>query len=392
MKVNQIKYLMLVSLTSIFFMGCALQKKAAQPKIAQFPQAKFLDVYKIPNGLHFQGTRVGGLSSIDFNAERNEFYFICDDRSALHPARYYTANINLLYPKIKSVQFTKVDTLKDEKGHIYQPFTYFEAHPELPFNTPDPEELRYNSKHKTMVWSSEGERILGKNQVLLNPSIQVIAPDGQLKNTYPIPSQLQMTAEDFGPRRNGVLEGLSFTPDDQNLFASLEEPLLQDGPSADVMDQETWCRILKYDAEKQSLLSQFAYPLGKVIRKPIPGNAFKVNGISSILAVDATHILVVERSFSMGYLQSNVRVYWCDISAATDIKNMESLKGKTNQFKAATKTLVINFDTLGVFVDNVEGITFGPKLPNGHETLLFVTDNNFNKIEKQQIFWFELIP
>lgn len=48
-------------------------------------------------------------------------------------------------------------------------------------------------------------------------------------------------------------------------------------------------------------------------------------------------------------------------------------------------------DDLGIYIDNVEGVTFGPVLPNGHKTLLFVADNNFNPLEKTQFLLFEVI-
>ena len=49
-------------------------------------------------------------------------------------------------------------------------------------------------------------------------------------------------------------------------------------------------------------------------------------------------------------------------------------------------------DSLGIYVDNVEGATFGPTLSNGHKTLILVADNNFDKLEKTQFFVFEVIP
>jgi hypothetical protein len=47
-------------------------------------------------------------------------------------------------------------------------------------------------------------------------------------------------------------------------------------------------------------------------------------------------------------------------------------------------------DDLGIFTDNIEGITFGPKLANGKPTLLFVSDNNFSDKQKTQILLFEV--
>jgi hypothetical protein len=47
-------------------------------------------------------------------------------------------------------------------------------------------------------------------------------------------------------------------------------------------------------------------------------------------------------------------------------------------------------DSLGFYIDNIEGVTFGPTLPNGHKTLVFVSDNNFLPIEKTQFLLFEI--
>jgi hypothetical protein len=47
-------------------------------------------------------------------------------------------------------------------------------------------------------------------------------------------------------------------------------------------------------------------------------------------------------------------------------------------------------DDLDVFIDNIEGITFGPKLANGKQSLLFVSDNNFSEKQKTQVLLFEV--
>ena len=48
-------------------------------------------------------------------------------------------------------------------------------------------------------------------------------------------------------------------------------------------------------------------------------------------------------------------------------------------------------DSLGIYTDNIEGVTFGPRLANGHKTLVFVADNNFSPLEKAQLLLFEVI-
>ena len=49
-------------------------------------------------------------------------------------------------------------------------------------------------------------------------------------------------------------------------------------------------------------------------------------------------------------------------------------------------------DDLKIYTDNIEGVTFGPDLPNGHKSLIFIADNNFNPMEKSQVMLFEVIP
>ena len=43
----------------------------------------------------------------------------------------------------------------------------------------------------------------------------------------------------------------------------------------------------------------------------------------------------------------------------------------------ATKELVLDLDDLGIPLDNVEGMTFGPRLPDGRRSVVLVSDDNF---------------
>jgi hypothetical protein len=58
--------------------------------------------------------------------------------------------------------------------------------------------------------------------------------------------------------------------------------------------------------------------------------------------------------------------------------------------KFTTKKLLLNMDNLGIYIDNIEGVTFGPKLPDGKSSLLFISDNNFNPLQKTQFLLFEI--
>ncbi len=43
-----------------------------------------------------------------------------------------------------------------------------------------------------------------------------------------------------------------------------------------------------------------------------------------------------------------------------------------------TKTLIYDFDVLGLTLDNLEGLAFGPTLPDGRQSVVVVSDNNFS--------------
>ena len=349
-------------------------------------ELKFLSEYVVPHNRSFKGTTIGGLSGIDYDAAKKVYYMVCDDRSEINPARFYTAAIYLDGDKIDSVQFTEVTTFLRANGTAY-PNTKQD-----PLHTPDPEALRYNPKTDQLIWASEGERIIsGQRTILEDPAITAIRPDGTYIDTFELPALLHMQAAQQGPRQNGVLEGLAFADDFRSLYASVEEPLYEDGPVAGTGDSTAWTRLIRYDVASRKPVAQYAYQIEPVAYAAQPAGAFKINGISDILAVGTHQLLVVERSFSTGRIDCVVKVFLADLSGATDISHMASLQGAA-AFVPASKKLLLNMNTLGRFIDNVEGVTFGPTLKNGHLTLLFVADNNFNAFEKNQFLLFEVMP
>jgi hypothetical protein len=46
--------------------------------------------------------------------------------------------------------------------------------------------------------------------------------------------------------------------------------------------------------------------------------------------------------------------------------------------------------TLDVLLDNIEGLTLGPKLLDGQQSLILVSDNNFNSLQRTQILAFKM--
>ena len=346
---------------------------------------KFLGQYIIPYNLAYNNTTVGGLSGIDYDAADDKYFLICDDRSAVNPARFYTAHISFTQKGIDTVYFTGVQTLLQQNGNVYP------NSKEDPYHTPDPEAIRFNPQTRQLIWTSEGERIVKDNNIVLeNPAIISITEKGKYIDSFSLPHNLIMQNTENGPRQNGVLEGLTFSDNFKNLYVNVEEPLYEDGPRADVTDNGAFIRIFKFNVISRQNTQQVAYKLEPVAHAANPANEFKINGIPDILFLSDNKLLVIERSFSTGRLACTIKLFLADLNNATDIKKMPSLK-LNNSFVPATKKLLLNMDDLGIYIDNVEGVTFGPVLPNGHKTLLFVADNNFNPLEKTQFLLFEVI-
>ncbi|PSL49414.1 hypothetical protein CLV51_101746 [Chitinophaga niastensis] len=378
-------WLFLIAPLLLSIISCSTTHKIT-PSATGIGKFQYIGQYVVPHNLSFNGTVVGGLSGIDYDAGRQQYYLISDDRSALNPARFYTAKLYFSDKSFDSVRFTAATTLLQPNGNAY---------PDSKTNaalTPDPEAMRYNAKKGCLVWSSEGERIVEpKDTVLTNPAVYEISTTGQYIDSFALPTQFRMQATNNGPRRNGVFEGLGFTPGYKYMYVSLEEPRYEDGPRADVRDTTAYTRIIKYNNDTRQPIAQYAYKLEPVAHAAIPENAFKVNGISDIMVLSDHKILTIERSFSSGIKDCTIKVFIADLSNATNVNNINSLQADTH-FKPATKTLLIDFASLGKYIDNIEGVTYGPVLPNGHQSLVFVADNNFSAAEESQFFLFEIIP
>lgn len=348
----------------------------------QNPTLRYINTIEVPFNQEFKNTVVGGLSSVDYDAKNDLYYFICDDRSIYNDARFYTAKIQLTADTLNHIAFQNVVALKNEAG---QKYANWEKYPD---SSIDPEEMRYNPKTKSVVWSSEGARVIAKDfAVIQNPSLQYAKLNGDYSNAFELPSNLNMQKEEKGPRSNGVLEGITFNKDYSVVYTNVEEPLYEDDTEA-TTTKGGLIRIFKFDAKSRKNTAQYAYLLDPIAHEPNPHTGFAVNGISSIQFYDDNHLFVLERSYSVGKQACTIKLYLCDLSKATDIKNIDSLQNQ--EFTVAPKKLILNMDELGIFTDNIEGITFGPKLANGKQSLLFVTDNNFSDKQKTQVLLFEI--
>jgi hypothetical protein len=147
------------------------------------------------------------------------------------------------------------------------------------------------------------------------------------------------------------------------------------------------------------MLAQFAYPIDPIPVSPAPGR-WADNGVSEILTVNEHQLLAIERAGVQGaddVFTFYIRIYEMDVGevgevgGATDISHIASLQGAA--YTPAKKRLVLNLNLAGLpKIDNLEGIAWGRKLANGHDSLVLVSDDNFNQTQVTQFLVFEVRP
>ena len=365
-----LRYFLFLTSTCVL-LSCGIQQEVTPKNTNTITELRFVDELVIPGDIMFEGAVVGGLSSIDY--AHNTWYVICDDRK--NP-RFYTLSLTYTgagFAPLDTMQFT---TLKDRNDSIFKS------------GYADPEALRVNSK-KQLIWSSEGNIKDG-----INPFIRYASDDGNYLKDIKIPKKyLVQDNTSKGPHNNGVFEALSTHYNSDDLWVTTELPLKEDGivPTSDTANSPV--RIAFINNGTNSFEKEYAYMLDKVARS----GSLEVNGVTELISYAQDQFLVLERSYASGHADggNDIKIYSVDISNATDVRNVESLA--TQEFIPAKKTLVLDLTALrhkltSGIIDNIEGMTFGPRLENGKKSLVLISDNNFNSFGKQitQLLLFQI--
>jgi len=340
---------------------------------------EFIGEATFPTGYQFEGTEVGGLSAISYDSGKGVYYALSDDRSQIDPARFYSLTIDLSDGTLDQgdVVFTGATTLLDQDG---SPF------PELSL---DPEGLTLTDDGHLYI-SSEGDAT-----ALVAPFVNEFTRDGQQIAGLPVDTKFLPTADQSsGIRNNLAFESLTLTPSGRFLYTATENALFQDGPAAD-LGQQSLSRILKYDLASGQEIGEFVYEVGPVPDAPVPADAFRTNGLVELLALDNNGtLLALERAFSVGKGNS-VKLYEVLSQGALDVIDELSLfrEEEDEPFEidpVVSKRLLLDLGELAITLDNLEGMTLGPRLPDGRQSLILVSDSNFSDTQFTQFLAFAI--
>jgi predicted extracellular nuclease len=342
----------------------------AQEAFQPIRRLAFLGEATLEYGLEFEQTTIGGLSALTFDSKTGSFYSLPDDPSKYDPTRIYGLSIDLGDGQLDpgDVVVDSVLLLRDKNGDIF------------PTHAIDGEGLALSSGGGFFI-SSEGNVKRG-----IQPSLHELDASGNTIRTLALPQRYESDPrEAHGVRHNLAFEALTLTPSGRWLYTGIENALVQDGPEAD-LDRPSPSRILQFDARTGEPVAEYLYSVGPVPEPPAEADGFRVNGLVELLALDDQHLLALERAFSAG-AGNTVRLYRLDLTQATDISDL-NLSTNSSTIQPAAKTLLVDLADLGIEIDNIEGLTFGPTLSDGRETLLLISDNNFSAAQKTQILAF----
>lgn len=335
---------------------------------------EFIGQAVIPTGTIFQNTPIGGLSGIAYDDTKQLYYAISDDRSEKAPARFYTFRIDLSQGVLKDAKVAPVGaTLLVDKNN--QNFAK---------STIDSEGIALTNRGTVFI-SSEGDAAKFINPFIKEFSLAL----GKEVSSLPIPDKFLPSRDGKkGIRNNLAFESLTITPDNKYLFSATENALIQDGSEAKP-GFTTSSRILQYNLSTNQLEKEYLYRTEAV--KPLINITGKyAQGLPDLHAIDNQgHFISIERAFTgLGFA---VSLFQVSLEGATDIQNVDSLSEvDTKAIIPVQKKLLLDLRKLDVSLDNIEGLTLGRVLPNGQPTLIVVSDNNFQKIQRTQFIAFKL--
>jgi len=352
------------------------------PTEASCDRFTFLGGGHLPTGLRFEDTEVGGLSALVHDPSREVFLALSDDKGTVPSrgrARLYTLEIELdgltgTEPSTPGgaeveMRVTGVTELRERDGGRFAPGTL------------DPEGLALTPSG-TLLVASEGDAGRG-----VAPFVRELDREGKTLRSFSIPDPY-LPGDGVGVRSNLGFEALTCTPDFSAVFTATENALAQDGPKAD-LGQGSPARILRFDPATGRPVAEYLYPTEPVVVPPLLPGGRRDAGLVELLALDDTRLLALERSYSEG-MGVGARLFAVSLAGATEITGRGAVDPGTIQ--PVTKRLLVDLADLGIALDNLEALAWGPELPDGRRSLLVLSDNNFNPLQLTQLLVFAVEP
>ncbi len=318
---------------------------------ATSPSSSYLGDFIVSDDYRFNEKAIGGISGITQGEREGLYYAVNDDKGDFDRPKIYTLEIS--FDQSLQVKILNVIYLTDEKG---KDFKVGEVDFEGIALTPD----------NNFLLSSEGN--YGK-QPFIEAKLFQFSKSGILLKSYNLPKEFRISGNTLPIQNNLGLESLCGSSD-KSLFTTANEGLL----TTDTQDLfnnplQKYVRFVRYKRTDMEVESQFFYPIDYINAEGSPKNF----GLVDLLCLQSNSYYALERIYLRKENKNHIRIY----------------KTQPNSNSAAVKkSLILDLDQIankisdGKGLDNFEGISYGPKLKDGSETILLVSDNNFSKTQR----------
>ena len=242
-------------------------------------------------------------------------------------------------------------------------------------------------------WDGEALALAGDRILLVADETEQAVFSVQRDGHRPVRVELPGFA---GMRHNLGLEGLGYlaSPSGRYVFAANEQALENDGPTSSTT-HGTVVRLLRHSLDGGPDL-EVAYLTDPIFAAGSRGD----NGVSDIDPLSPDRLLVLERAWVQGSGNS-VRLYEIDLRTAKDVLALADARAAP----PIAKRLVVDIARLPDArcappsqwqrrrtLENYEGMTLGPTLPDGRRVLFLVADDNSHATQDARILALAITP
>ena len=303
-------------------------------------------------------------------------------------------------PVTKQVTSTLLDTrlLKNEFGKTFVGRT----------SAFDPD----NNDLNTLRFDPEGIRVGPDGTFFVSdeygPYLFEFDRQGHVVRRIEVPSTFAIAAPNADPNRelldntsgrqaNRGMEGLAISPDGDTLFGMMQNALLQDNAlTPGTVNRVSFnTRILKVDLSTGTT-KEYVYVLDAFDRG---------QGVSEILAINDHEFLVVERDNRSWLAEAPAAptrkmIYRINLDGASDVTGVTlPASGLPAGVMPVTKAPFINLlepdfglnlNNAKAIAEKIEGLAWGPDLPDGRHLLYVISDNDLSLRNPTQIYAFAI--
>jgi len=265
---------------------------------------------------------------------------------------------------------------------------------EIPLWVLDPEGLALTPDGHLLV-ASEG---YVRRDPVVDPGVFRFDRRRRLVHAYEVPEHFLPNPDSEpgaetprGVRHNEGFEGLTLSPDEGALYAAFEGPLAdQDYACRDADGCEV--RIIEYAGidDHRAPVAEYAYRLEPAEAPEDFGDVRRAMGLSEILALGGRRLLVLERGYALTEdrrAHQVIRIFQVDVPPNSAPGVAQLGKRLVIDLAEIAAEFSEGFRTL----DNFEGMCLGPRLEDGSQTVLIISDNNYSARQRTSLLAFRLV-